>query len=149
MATPKMTRPEIVGEFIGYLVDVFSQQLSHDQRRPKLVAILDRFWDTSVRTTVSTLTPEDAELENWTDDELAEALRVHTFRQGGIRNGIFDKILEAADRLSKRTQAQAIVACMNEEEPSVARYYAEKARAPGNGSGTGAHAAPAFGGPTG
>lgn len=108
MATPKMTRPEVIAAFTGYLADVFGQDLTEPQRQLKLNDILGRFWDTAVRISVNTLTPEDIDLAKWSNTELAEALRTHTFRQGGIRNGIFDKILEAADRLSPEDSRQPV-----------------------------------------
>jgi hypothetical protein len=105
MATPKKTRKEVIDEFVGYVVNICDTARSPEDRTIKLLDTLNRLWDTGVRISVNSLTPEDADLTKWSNAELAEALRIHTFRQGGIRNGIFDKILEAADRLSPEPHA--------------------------------------------
>lgn len=94
------TRDEMLGEFYGYVTDIFTQP--ETERPHKLKDTLGRLADSAVRIAASTLIPIEADVAAWSDEELAEAMKHHVVSRGGARlpNSAWTMMLEAAKRLS-------------------------------------------------
>jgi hypothetical protein len=95
-----ITRDELLTEFKGYIVDVFTQ--AEEVRGPKLDAILDKLATSAVRIASSSLVSENEEIAAWSDAELAQRMREHvSFRSGNqLKNSAWAMLLAASDRLA-------------------------------------------------